>query len=194
MKGCRPLSVDEIQLVSDSFYGTYALRDRALFLLGIFSGFRISEMLSLRVQDVLQHGSLVSRVAVARRAMKGRRESRSVVLHPKAQEALRPWLEALETGGHLDPETFLFRSREGDNRAISRVQAHGILREAFEANQLQGKLATHSMRKSFANRAYEISGRDLLRTAKALGHKSVDSTISYLSFKQEEIDDLVLDM
>ena len=181
-------------MVSRSFGGKYALRGRAFFLLGVFSGFRVSELLSLRVRDVLQHGNIVERVVVQRRSMKGKQESRSVVFHPKAQEALRPWLKALKAEGNLKPETFLFRSREGDNRAISRVQAYGILREAFEANQLPGKLATHSMRKSFANRAYEKSGRDLLRTAKALGHKSVDSTISYLSFTETEIDDLILNM
>ena len=42
MKGCRPLSDEEITVVSRSFGGTYAARDRALFILGLKSGFRIS--------------------------------------------------------------------------------------------------------------------------------------------------------
>jgi integrase len=61
MKGCRPLTAEEVELVQQSFGGVYAERDQALFLLGVKSGFRISELLSLRVGDVSQHGQLVDR-------------------------------------------------------------------------------------------------------------------------------------
>ena len=44
MKGCRPLTEDEVMLVQRSFGGVYADRDKALFLLGVKSGFRISEL------------------------------------------------------------------------------------------------------------------------------------------------------
>jgi integrase len=49
MKGCRSQTDEELMVVSQSFGGTYAARDKALFLLGIKSGFRISELLSLTV-------------------------------------------------------------------------------------------------------------------------------------------------
>jgi integrase len=52
MKGCRPLTDEEVVLVQQSFGGIYAARDKALFLLGVKSGFRISELLSLQVGDV----------------------------------------------------------------------------------------------------------------------------------------------
>jgi integrase len=66
MKGCRPLDDQEIALVSRSFGGTYAARDRALFMLGIKTGFRIAELLSLRVGDVWQHARVVDQVTVQR--------------------------------------------------------------------------------------------------------------------------------
>ena len=49
MKGCRPLTDTEVELMQAGFGGRYATRDRALFLLGVESGFRISELLSLRM-------------------------------------------------------------------------------------------------------------------------------------------------
>jgi integrase len=67
MKGCRPLTDEEVALMQRSFGGFYADRDKALFLLGVKPGFRISELLSLRVGDVTQHGRLVDRVTVPRR-------------------------------------------------------------------------------------------------------------------------------
>jgi hypothetical protein len=39
MKGCRPLTEEEVMLVQQSFGGAYADRDKALCLLGVKSGF-----------------------------------------------------------------------------------------------------------------------------------------------------------
>jgi integrase len=70
MRGCRPLTDSEIALVSRSFGGTYAARDRALFIVGIKTGFRIAELLSLQVGDVWQYGRVVDQVTVERAHMK----------------------------------------------------------------------------------------------------------------------------
>ena len=49
MKGTRPLDNDEIRRVSAVFTGTFAVRNRRLFMLGVSTGGRISELLSLLV-------------------------------------------------------------------------------------------------------------------------------------------------
>ena len=53
MKGTRPLDNNEIRLVSACFTGTYEVRNRGLFMLGVSTGGRISELLSLTIGDVL---------------------------------------------------------------------------------------------------------------------------------------------
>ena len=118
MKGCRALTDDEVTLVSQSFSGTYAARDKALFVLGVKSGFRISELLSLTVGDVWQHGQFVDRVAVRRRHMEGKIQGRSVILHSEAKGALAPWLMAMQRRGEVTPDTCLFPSRKGPNRPL----------------------------------------------------------------------------
>jgi integrase len=128
--------------LSKSFGGRYALRDRALFLLGVHTGFRISELLSLRVGDVWAYGRIVDVLTVARRHMKGKHAGRSVHLHRRAQDAVTAWLQSLP--GPVSPETYLFRSREGKNRPLQRVQAWQILHDAYVSNQLPGPLGTHS--------------------------------------------------
>ena len=92
----------------------------------------------------------------------------------------------------MGAETFVFQSRKGSNRPISRVQAYRILQQAYYANDMTGTLGTHSMRKTFADRVYEKLNHDLFKTQKALGHRNINSTIQYLSFKQEEIDAAIL--
>lgn len=192
MKGCRPLSEPEVAAVLEALSGPYALRDRALFLLGVKSGFRISELLSLRLLDVMRTGKLLDRVGVARRNMKKKLEGRTVLLHPEARAALELWVEELRAQGHMTSDTFVFQSRKGRNSALSRVQAYRILQAAYERAGVEGQTGTHSMRKTFANNIHERLGRDLLKTQKALGHRNINSTVSYLSFQQEEIDEAIL--
>ena len=59
MKGTRPLDNDEIRSVSTCFTGTYEARNRGIFMLGVSTGGRISELLSLMISDVYQNISFV---------------------------------------------------------------------------------------------------------------------------------------
>ena len=56
MKGTRPLDNSEIRIVSACFTGIFEARNRGLFMLGVSTGGRISELLSLTVGDVYQIG------------------------------------------------------------------------------------------------------------------------------------------
>ncbi len=192
MQGCRPLSAAEVALVMQSFSGTFAARDHALFTLGIFSGFRITELLSLTVKDVVQHGQMVDRVTVHRRHMKRKRQSRSVIFHPQAKRALQVWLQDMATRGDGAPDTYVFKSRKGGNHPISRRHALAILKEAFRSCEMTGTLGTHSMRKTFANNVHERLARDVVKTQQALGQQHITTTIRYLSFRGEEIDQAIL--
>lgn len=188
MKGCRPLTDAEVADVLASFYGRFAARDRALFVLGTKSGFRISELLSLRIADVIQAGRIVDRVTVRRAKMKKKLEGRTVKLNHAAKAALMTWIDQLHGLGYMSADDFVFQSRVGGNRAICKVQAWKIIHRTAVDAGLTGTIGTHSLRKTFANDMYEKLGHDLVRTAKALGHLNINSTVSYLSFREEDID------
>lgn len=198
MKGTRPLTKREICRVLPSFQGRLRLRDRALFVTGITCGFRIQELLSLRVKDIILAGEVVNRVTVEKRNTKGHLESRNVQLLDTAREYLLDWItNGLWKRGYVSPETYLFKSEYGMNRPISARQAHRILTSNFERNRLPGKLGTHCMRKSYARFMYKdfqtrrAAGESidpLPNVSKALGHKSLNSTMSYLSFMTEDVD------
>ena len=194
MKGCRPFSDRELDLVLGSFSGKMALRNRALFLLGIRSGFRISEMLSLRLGAVLQFGQVVETVTLERRSTKGRIVGRTQVLHAAVRQALMAWIQEISHQRILTSETPLFISRSKPTSPISRFWVYTFLKRIYQANGMAGKLATHSMRKTFADRFYTGCGRDVRQTQIALGHKSLSSTGDYLSFRQEDVDRVILAM
>jgi site-specific recombinase XerC len=64
--------------------------------------------------------------------------------------------------------------------------------DAAVTNELTGTLGIHAMRKTFAHRVYENLSRDLVKTQRALGHANINSTVSYLSFADAEIDAAIL--
>lgn len=189
MKGCRPLSDSEAQAVLAQLT---TARDRALFVLGERTGFRISELLSLRLSNVFQNGHFTNEITVSRRHMKKKREGRTMFLHENAQVAIKELVEELRAQGKENPEILLFQSRQGENRAINRQSAWIILRKAFAACGLTGKLATHTMRKTFARRMKELSGNDLGVLQKLLGHAQITSTMSYVEVDESKLRAMVL--
>ena len=76
---------------------------------------------------------------------------------------------------------------------MSRRTAHDVLKNAFEAAGLNGHLATHSLRKSFAQRLYDRTG-DIFAVQEMLGHKSVTTTQKYLGVNYANIKEAVEEM
>ena len=180
MKGTRPLNNNEILLVSACFDGTFEIRNRGLFMLGVSTGGRISELLSLQIGDVYQNGKPVTDLLFDKSIVKGGEVSRAVPVNSdgrRAIEALIGWHgERYQNTNKSRP---LFPSRNGQGaKRMSRRTAHDVLKSAFEAAGLNGHLATHSLRKSFAQRLYDRTG-DIFAVQEMLGHKSVATTQEY---------------
>lgn len=182
MKGTRPLDNDEIRRVSAAFTGTFEVRNRGLFMIGVSTGGRISELLSLRIDDVYQNGRPVTDLLFDKSIVKGKSESRTVPVNNDGRLAITE-LVNWHRGRYGDVEGSdqpLFPSRHKSGRvAMHRQTAHDILKTAFVSAGLNGKLATHSLRKSFAQRVYEQSN-DIYLVQELLGHKSVSTTQRYL--------------
>lgn len=195
MKGTRPLDNNEIRLVSACFDGTYEVRNRGLFLLGVSTGGRISELLSLHIADVYQNEKPVTDLLFDRSIVKGGEVSRAVPVNTDGRDAI----EAL-IGWHADryqntaADRPLFPSRNGQGRkGLSRREAHNVLKKAFGAAGLNGHLATHSLRKSFAQRLYDRTG-DIFAVQEMLGHRNVATTQKYLGVNYASVRQAVEEM
>jgi integrase len=177
INGCRPLTDVEIVQIYDSLP---SLKYQALFMVGLKTGFRISELLSLKVSSVMQHGAMSNVIVVERKNMKGKKSGRTVPMHPEVAKLLQKYIE----DSRLIPDDVLFD--------ISRQAVDKVLKLVKSKLRLQGKVAAHSFRKTFATKVYDALGHDLVKTQKAMDHSSINSTVKYLSFRQEEIDAAIL--
>ena len=195
MKGTRPLDNNEIRLVSACFTGTFEVRNRGLFLLGVSTGGRISELLSLRIADVWQNGRAVSDLLFDKSIVKGGEVSRAVPVNTdglRAIDALVNWHR--EQYGTAEKKRPLFPSRNGGGKQrMTRRAAHNVLKSAFMTAGLNGHLATHSLRKSFAQRLYEQTG-DVFTVQEMLGHKSIATTQKYLGVNYASVREAVQKM
>ena len=89
MKGTRPLDNTEIRLVSACFDGTFGERNRGLFMLGVSTGGRISELLSLQIGDVWQNRRAVSDLLFDKAIVKGGEVSRAVLVNAEGRGTIQ---------------------------------------------------------------------------------------------------------
>ena len=88
MKGTRPLTNEEIRKVRDAFEGTFAQRNRGLFMLGVSIGGRVSELLALTVGDVWQNDQAVTDFQFDRAIVKGGETSRTIPVNSDGRKAI----------------------------------------------------------------------------------------------------------
>jgi len=149
-------------------------RNLLLFLLGINTGLRVSDLLNLRVKDVKNKESVQIR----------EKKTRKIKKFPIPGDVKLFIDEYVE---RKNPYGFLFKSRKSNNRPISRVQAYRIIRDACLLLGLE-HTGTHSLRKTFGYHFYKKT-KDIALLQKILNHSSQDITLRYIGVTQEVIDD-----
>ena len=147
-------------------------RDRFMFVFGINTGLRVSDIVKLKVKDVRGKTHIMIKETKTRKTKRF-----SLFAH------LRQEIEQYIRGMHDDD--YLFPSRKG-NRPISTTQAYRVL---VKAGEMLGRddIGTHTMRKSFGY-AYYRKTKDIAFLQEIFNHSSPQITKRYIGIIQEEID------
>ena len=170
-------------------------RDRALVTTQWFTGYRISECLSLELKQILRDDVLVDKIGIAPRCLKGRRgRTRWVPVLPELTRALASHVHWLRQRFELSPETPVFVSREanpdGTLHPLSREAARRIMHQAFRRAGIinDGRLGTHTFRKTWARHVLRHSGNNVAVLQAALHHSSLEVTQRYISVEDDEVE------
>lgn len=150
-------------------------RNYILFMVGLYTALRISDILRIRVEDI-QKDYLNIR---EKKTSKFRR----VYLNPDLKKALRNYI------ADKDPHEFLIKSREGGNQPISRAMAYKILNDAAREVGLES-IGTHSLRKTFGYWVYKDT-KDLAALQKLFNHSNPEETLRYIGIEQDSVDSLI---
>lgn len=147
-------------------------RNLIMFLIGIYTGMRISDILKLKVKDV--KGKISIRVKEDKT-----KKFKSVAIHKELFNALKSYCE------DKPADEYLIKSREGINQPISRIQAYRIIKGIQSKHKIESNLGCHSLRKTYGYRLY--SSNDISIVQKSLNHTSQANTLKYIGVEEEEI-------
>lgn len=156
-----------------------------LWLLGIGTGLRISDLTRLRVRDVRAPEGWKIHLA-AKKTGKELGDGEGQVI-PKR---IRGRIMELTAGREMDEWLFLSRQKDKyshDARPISRQRAWEIVNEIAQRAGISGKIGCHSLRKTFGMNFYRKYG-ELAYLQKIFGHASELVTSRYIGLDQEVID------
>lgn len=159
------------------------LRDYVMFVLGINSGLRISDLLKLRACDVYDGKKIVDRIVI-------REEKTGKLKNFPVSDTVSKALKEYGVS-NMAPVAPLFASQMG-GKAISRVQAYRIVNQAAEGLRL-GRIGTHTLRKTFGYHAY-LAGVDISRIMELLNHSSQKETLRYIGINRDELDEIYLNL
>ena len=175
------LSIEEVDrlLTSASHADTpEALRDRAMLELIYASGMRVSELVSLNIDDVkLEQGTV-------RCFGKGAKE-RVLPIHPKAVEVLVEYLDVARPllASKRGREAF-FLNRRGER--LTRQGFWLILKGHAARAGINSKITPHTLRHSFATHLL-LGGAPLRHVQELLGHASITTTQVYTHLTSEHV-------
>ena len=160
-------------------------RNKLYFCIGVFSGFRVSDLISLKWSDIFEEDG------------KTYRENRGIIEKKTGKmkrlyitEASRRYVNEYIAIMHPDTasDEYLFLNRQG--KPINRQTADDFIKDATKACNLKGNYSTHSIRKTYAYQMYMQMTRSgnafaLPVIQRFLNHRNTDTTLRYLGVDQQ---------
>ena len=179
-----PLTVEEINLIRGLLSQADEPRDLVLFCLAVDTSFRASDLVKLRVMDVMGDSQVFEVVRI---------------VQSKTGKAMAGFVTALTRKHILNyialsgkcATDYLFTSKRAGNVGhITTQQYRKILKKWFDRAGMDAQLySTHSLRRSKVSHIYKKTG-NLRACQKLLGHTSIQTTANYLGIDEAEAIDI----
>jgi integrase/recombinase XerD len=177
----KPISISQVRLLLEQpskLATPEAKRDKAMLHLLYASGMRVSELVSLNLDDIDINGGYV------RCFGKGHKE-RMIPIHEQAALAVKEYIEGTRPQlVHKGDEKALFVNLRGDR--LTRQGFWQILKGYAKAANLTTEITPHTLRHSFATHMLN-GGADLRSVQELLGHANISTTQIYTHLTSEHI-------
>ena len=173
------LTGQEVELLLEQPQCTDAkgFRDKAMLELLYATGIRVSELISLDVEDVNLPAGFIR--------CSGSGKSRMIPLYPAAVHALQVYIQQIRPTVIADPqEKALFVNLSGER--MSRQGFWKIIKHYQQTANIQKDITPHTLRHSFAAHLLE-NGADLKSIQEMLGHSDISSTQIYAQIVKQNL-------
>jgi integrase len=191
--GCRPLKQEELDQLKDYFnsapFHKHLERDKVYIYLSLYIGWRVSEVIQVQVSDVYdsERKRVLDRISIAKNKVKKKVAGKSSPINEELKGILEHYISH-----YLLPinAVYLFPSPQGGH--ITYRTALRIAHKHLNGAGLDpSNLATHSFRKTLAEKVYKAVGNDLIALQHALHHKNISSTSSYIKPNKEKVESVL---
>jgi integrase len=152
-----------------------------IFKFGLNTGLRISDILPLKVSDILNNnGEFYDYLIVKEK--KTNKEKKI-----KLNNALRKVITIYMEDKKLPSNAYLFYSQKGGY--VGRIQVYKVMKEAAQALGIEN-FGTHSLRKTWGYWTYKISKYNIGLIMDTFNHSSQSITLRYIGVNQDQKDEL----
>lgn len=156
------------------------VRDFIMFLVGINTGFRISDILPLTVRDVKGTHITINEKKTGK--------IKKVLIRKSLRKALDAYIKEKSDHEYLFPSR---KRKRGKVQPISANMAYKIIRAAAQELNLED-IGTHSMRKTFGYKFY-LETKDIALLMELFNHTEESVTLRYVGLLQDTLDDALED-
>ena len=176
---------NEISLMKKYFLSAKEYRNYALFVTGINTALRISDLLQLKWQDVYDFKSQCFRSHI--QLIEQKTDKRScIMINSNCKDALYLLMESIRPQSENE---YIFYSGKNRYNHISRNRAYHIIKKAADAANLEGNISCHSLRKTFGYHAWR-NGTPPALIMNIYNHSNIEITKRYLSIDQDDRDEV----
>lgn len=176
----------QLYALTDYFLNKKQLRNYVLVIFGSYTALRISDLLDLKWEDVYDFKKKQFFKCIELKEKKTGKTKR-IALNKRILDALKKYFP------HRKGK-FIFSNGRKDEKAISRIQAWRIISNAAKEIGIMGKIACHSLRKTFGYHAWKYMHTSLTLLVVIFNHSSTEVTKRYLGIEQDEMDDVYLNI
>ncbi|MSS64646.1 tyrosine-type recombinase/integrase [Velocimicrobium porci] len=190
MSTAQPIkNLDELEKLKNYYLDIQPnLRNYLLIHVGINTALRISDILSLKWNDVYNFQTKTFRKHIVLIEQKTGKES-SIAKNQSLHHALHFYIQSL---GIPKPEYYLIHGKT-PTAPLSRSQAFRIIKQASNKLHLSGHISCHSLRKTFGYHAW-TSGVSPIMLMVIYNHSSFAVTKRYLGIEQDDKDQVFLNI
>lgn len=179
MKLVQPIRDREvIQEVKDILIKN-GYRDLLLFIAGINTGLRISDLLTLKVADVRDKNHIVIKEQKTGK-------SKRFLINGSFKQSLQCYINS------MSDNEYLFQSRNGENKTLTRMQAYRIINDACKQVGIKDQIGTHTLRKTFGYHHYQ-QYKDVAILQDIFNHSAPSVTLRYIGINDDMKDKTMQD-
>ncbi len=176
----------QLKELADYFLQKGQFRNYTMVIMGTYTALRISDLLRMKWSDVYdeERGVFQNHVTIMEQKTG---KTKTIALNPQILGALR------QLYPHRKCE-FIFANNRKNAKAISRVQAWRIIHAAVAAIGIAGRIACHSLRKTWGYHAWTSGSVSPVIIMEVYNHSDYKITKRYLGVTQDDLDKAYLGM